>query len=73
MKKLLIYLILGLTACALSALLLHTISAVAVGGCQCECGNIVDAYESALLTGVTISCGCQNQSRPKRAKVACAA
>lgn len=36
--------------------------------CECEAdGNIVDAYESALLQGLTVSCGCQNQAKSKRA------
>jgi hypothetical protein len=41
--------------------------------CQCECGDVVDAYESALLSGVTVSCGCQNQAKPKRVTMANAA
>src|ERR1035437_117808 len=41
--------------------------------CQCECGNVVDAYESALLQNLTVSCGCQNQAQPKRVKLAYAA
>lgn len=34
--------------------------------CQCECGNIVIAFEGALLEGRTASCGCQNQVKVKR-------
>jgi hypothetical protein len=41
--------------------------------CECECGNVVEAYESALLEGLTVSCGCQNQAQPKPVKVAYAA
>jgi hypothetical protein len=29
--------------------------------CACECGGVVEAYHSALLSGMTTSCGCQSQ------------
>lgn len=34
--------------------------------CQCECSNVVDAFEVALLEGRTVSCGCQNQVKQRR-------
>lgn len=34
--------------------------------CACECGGVVDAYQSALVQGRTTSCGCQSQVKQKR-------
>lgn len=31
--------------------------------CECECGNIKEISQNALITGATISCGCYNKER----------
>ena len=31
--------------------------------CQCECGNIVDVYETSLIKGYQRSCGCKSRKR----------
>jgi hypothetical protein len=41
--------------------------------CECSCGLPATAYETALLDGATVSCGCQNQAKPRRVKLAYAA
>jgi hypothetical protein len=35
---------------------------------QCDCGNVVETYESALVEGRKISCGCQNQAKQSRSQ-----
>ena len=34
--------------------------------CQCECGGVIDAFHSALVQGLTTSCGCQSQVKQRR-------